>query len=290
MTAMAHREIRLVDSQLLGHSINSGGFFASTNLLLIAAVASVLFGGDQALQGVASIGEAAPTRMLEAKLALVMACLARGLLDFIWSMFTEGNGNRIGRLGAVSAPVDTTAPTISITSPVEGSVFEDEQQIEAGYHCADEADGSGLATWLGTATKLRVKVAEDGEPLVSGTVYLAPDDKHLGVTQDQRAQVSGAAPIQGFRPSANWLFRSVAHAYGRASLSVVLTGMGQDGLDGIRDVHQAGGHVLAQDEATSVIYGMPGVVVGANLAHEVLPLGQIARRLQALFQPGGRTS
>ena len=86
MTAMAHREIRLVDSQLLGHSINSGGFFASTNLLLIAAVASVLFGGDQALQGVASIGEAAPTRMLEAKLALVMACLARGLLDFIWSI------------------------------------------------------------------------------------------------------------------------------------------------------------------------------------------------------------
>ncbi|RKH08808.1 chemotaxis-specific protein-glutamate methyltransferase CheB [Corallococcus sp. CA047B] len=148
--------------------------------------------------------------------------------------------------------------------------------------------GSGLATWLGTATKLPVKVAEDGEPLMAGTVYLAPDDKHLGVTTDHRAQVSGAAPIQGFRPSANWLFRSVARAYGPASLSVVLTGMGQDGLDGIRDVHQAGGRVLAQDEATSVVYGMPAVVVGANLAHEVLPLGQIARRLQALFQPGGK--
>lgn len=86
MTAMAHREVRLVDSQLLGHSINSGGFFASTNLLLIAAVGSVLFGGDQALQGVASIGESAPTNMLEIKLALVLACLARGLLDFIWSI------------------------------------------------------------------------------------------------------------------------------------------------------------------------------------------------------------
>jgi two-component system, chemotaxis family, protein-glutamate methylesterase/glutaminase len=149
--------------------------------------------------------------------------------------------------------------------------------------------GSGLATWLGTSTKLRVKVAEDGEPLVSGTVYLAPDDKHLGVTMDQRAQVSGAAPIQGFRPSANWLFRSVARAYGQTSLALVLTGMGQDGLDGVRDVHQAGGRVFAQDEATSVVYGMPAVVVGANLAHEVLPLGQIARRLQALIQPQGRT-
>ena len=86
MMVMTHREVRIVDSQLMGHTINSAGFFASTNLLLIAAVAGILFGGDQALQGVASIGEAAPTRLLEAKLALVMACLARGLLDFIWSI------------------------------------------------------------------------------------------------------------------------------------------------------------------------------------------------------------
>jgi len=87
MMVMTHREVRIVDSQLMGHTINSGGFFASTNLLLIAAVASVLFGGDQALQGVAAVGaEPAPTRLLEAKLALVLLCLARGLLDFIWSI------------------------------------------------------------------------------------------------------------------------------------------------------------------------------------------------------------
>lgn len=87
MTAMTHREIRLVDSNLMGHTINSGGFFASTNLLLIAAVASVLFGGEQALQGFTSVGaEEVPVRLLEAKLALVLVCLARGLLDFIWSI------------------------------------------------------------------------------------------------------------------------------------------------------------------------------------------------------------
>lgn len=87
MTAMTHREIRLVDSNLLGHTINSGGFFASTNLLLIAAVASVLFGGEQAIEGFASVGaEHVPTRLLEAKLALVLLCLSRGLLDFIWSI------------------------------------------------------------------------------------------------------------------------------------------------------------------------------------------------------------
>jgi len=87
MTAMSHREVRLVDSQLLGHTINSGGFFASTNLLLIAAVASVLFGGQQALEGFASVGaEDVPARLLTAKLALVLVCLSRGLLDFIWSI------------------------------------------------------------------------------------------------------------------------------------------------------------------------------------------------------------
>lgn len=87
MKAMTHREMRLIDSQLMGHSINSASFFASTNLLLIAAVAGILFGGESALQGFAAVGaEAVPTKLLEAKLALVLVCLARGFLDFIWAL------------------------------------------------------------------------------------------------------------------------------------------------------------------------------------------------------------
>ena len=87
MTAMTHREIKLVDSQLMGHSINSASFFASTNLLLIAAVAGILFGGQGALEGVASVGAAGtPIKLLEGKLALVLLCLVRGLLDFIWAL------------------------------------------------------------------------------------------------------------------------------------------------------------------------------------------------------------
>ncbi|WP_296178313.1 DUF599 family protein [uncultured Brevundimonas sp.] len=87
MTAMTHREMRLIDSQLMGHSINSASFFASTNLLLIAAVAGILFGGENALRGFAAVGaEAVPMKILEAKLALVLVCLARGFLDFIWSL------------------------------------------------------------------------------------------------------------------------------------------------------------------------------------------------------------
>lgn len=87
MTAMTHRDIRLLDSQLLGHSINSASFFASSNLLLIAAVSGILFGGEAALNSFAAVGaEAVPIPLLEAKLALVLAALARGLLDFIWSL------------------------------------------------------------------------------------------------------------------------------------------------------------------------------------------------------------
>ena len=87
MSVMTRREIRLVDSQLMGHSINSASFFASTNLLLIAAVAGILFGGEAALRGFAAVGaEAVPLPLLEAKLALILVCLVRGLLDFIWSI------------------------------------------------------------------------------------------------------------------------------------------------------------------------------------------------------------
>ena len=87
MQAMTRREMRLVDSQLLGHSINPASFFASTNLLLIAAVAGILFGGESRLQGFAAVGaEDVPLRMLEGKLALVLICLARGFLDFIWAL------------------------------------------------------------------------------------------------------------------------------------------------------------------------------------------------------------
>lgn len=87
MRSMTHRELKLVDSQLMGHSINSASFFASTNLLLIAAVAGVLFGGENALRGFVAVGaESVPTRLLEAKLALVLVCLTRGFLDFIWAL------------------------------------------------------------------------------------------------------------------------------------------------------------------------------------------------------------
>ena len=87
MRAMTYRQMRLVDSQLMGHTISSASFFASTNLLLIAAVASVLFGGEAAIRGLTAVSQdVAPVKLIEAKLALVLLCLARGLLDFVWAL------------------------------------------------------------------------------------------------------------------------------------------------------------------------------------------------------------
>ena len=139
-----------------------------------------------------------------------------------------------------------------------------------------------LARWLGSATGLRVKVAEAGERLLPGTVYLAPDDQHLGVAPDGAVELAATPPQDGFRPSASHLFRSAAAAYGDSLLAVILTGMGSDGVRGLRAARAAGALVLAQDEASSVIYGMPREAVRAGVVGAVLPLESIGPRLAAL--------
>lgn len=143
------------------------------------------------------------------------------------------------------------------------------QHIAAGFV-------DGLAQWLSGSCDLHVKVAEEGEALRGRTVYLAPDDRHLGTGGDRQVALSHAPAIGGFRPSATHLFHSVARTYGSAAMAVVLTGMGRDGVDGLHAVRAAGGRVLAQDEATSVVYGMPGEAVASGVVDVVLPLAEIA--------------
>lgn len=140
----------------------------------------------------------------------------------------------------------------------------------------------GLAEWLGRACDIRVKVAVHGEPLRRATVYLAPDDCHLGVGAFSRVQLSDAPPIGGFRPSATHLFESVAKSYGPGAACVILTGMGSDGVAGLRAVRAAGGRVVAQDEQTSVVYGMPGEAVRAGVVHRILPVDRVAMHVTDL--------
>ncbi|HKU41966.1 MAG TPA: CheB methylesterase domain-containing protein, partial [Polyangiales bacterium] len=140
----------------------------------------------------------------------------------------------------------------------------------------------GLAAWLAGSSRLSVKVAQAGEPLRAGTVYLAPDDQHMGLRDRHSIEISNAPAINGFRPSASYLFESVAQKYGNAALGLVLTGMGDDGLTGLRTLHAVGGQVLAQDEETSVVFGMPGAAVAAGVSDGTLPLEMIAMRLTRL--------
>jgi len=141
----------------------------------------------------------------------------------------------------------------------------------------------GLASWLNLNAALRVKVAEDREPLLPGVAYLAPDNRHLGVSASQTVLLSCDPPIDGFRPSGTFLFASVARVYGPAAAGLILTGMGRDGVEGLRELHKAGGHIMAQDEETSVVFGMPGEAIASGCTHRVLPLAQIPGYLGQLL-------
>ena len=140
----------------------------------------------------------------------------------------------------------------------------------------------GLVAWLDRTSPHPVRLADDGERLAPGTILIAPDGAHIELTAAGRVRLSRGQPIGGFRPSATRLFLSAADTYGSRALAVVLTGMGGDGLEGVRAIHDAGGVVLAQDEATSVVFGMPGVVVREGLAHEVGPVEGLAATIARL--------
>ncbi|MFA6954337.1 MAG: chemotaxis-specific protein-glutamate methyltransferase CheB [Thermoanaerobaculia bacterium] len=141
----------------------------------------------------------------------------------------------------------------------------------------------GLVSWLSNGSKLEVAIAEDGVVARRGHAYIAPDDRHLLLRDGGTMSLSDALPVRHHRPSGDWLFRSLAASYGTGAVGVILTGMGSDGCDGMREVHAAGGYVLAQDEASCAIFSMPKAVIDEGIASEVLPLGEIPGRLNALL-------
>jgi two-component system chemotaxis response regulator CheB len=145
-------------------------------------------------------------------------------------------------------PPDLPAPIVVVQHIVEGFL-------------------PGLVTWLRSEVPFHVAEAVHGEPLLPGSVYLAPDGHHLEVDSQIRARRNASTRVSGFMPSATVLFRSLATSVGSGATAVVLTGMGRDGCEGARELHAAGGRILAQDESTSVVYGMPRAVADAGIVH-----------------------
>jgi two-component system chemotaxis response regulator CheB len=144
-----------------------------------------------------------------------------------------------------------------------------------------------LAERLAAKSKIEVREGSEGEWLAPGRAWVAPGNYHMVVRPEARGgrlALNQDPPENSCRPAADVLFRSAAEAYGPGVLAVVLTGMGEDGLRGCEKIHAAGGQVLVQDEASSVVWSMPGAVARAGLADQVLPLDQlgpaVVRRLK----------
>jgi two-component system chemotaxis response regulator CheB len=147
-----------------------------------------------------------------------------------------------------------------------------------------------LAQRLDRLVPLSVVESVGDEPLERGRVYIAPGERHLEVVADlggaPRTQLSAGPPENNCRPAVDVLFRSIARTYGQGALGVVLTGMGYDGRRGSEALAGAGGRVIVQDEASSVVWGMPRAVAEAGVADVVLPLDAIGR---ALVERASRT-
>jgi len=190
---------------------------------------------------------------------------------------------RPAKVVAIASSTGGPAALAAILSSLQGGMSAPilvVQHITVGFH-------QGLAEWLDSVSPLSVRLARDGQPLRGGEVLIAPPDSHLGVTTLGTVALSASPPIGSHRPSATHLFRTVAEAFGDGALGVVLTGMGDDGVAGLRALKAARGLVFAQDEATSVLYGMPREAVAQGVVDNVLPLDQMARSIAAACT-GGR--
>ncbi len=155
------------------------------------------------------------------------------------------------------APVTSSAPILIV------------QHVLAGF---DEA----LADWLAQVTQLPVRIATQGMPLRPGVICLAPEGKHLIAQSPHIIGVVETPAIASHRPSGTPLFESVARHFGDGALAVMLTGMGNDGVDGLRAVKSAGGSVLVQSPDTCVVSGMPGAAIARGYADAILPIEELA--------------
>jgi two-component system chemotaxis response regulator CheB len=141
---------------------------------------------------------------------------------------------------------------------------------------------ASLASWLQSLSALPVEVANHNSFPEPGRIYLAPGDNHLSLKSDGRFALDATPGTWRYMPSCDVLLFSVAQTFGKRAVGVVLTGMGDDGADGLRAMYDAGAVTIAQDRATSIVYGMPQEAVARGGVQEILPLPQIAPALKRL--------
>ncbi len=146
------------------------------------------------------------------------------------------------------------------------------QHIDAGF-------ASGFAEWLTSRTGIPVSISNNGDTPVAGRIHMAPGNHHLSVGRDKRIRVTQEPPEGGLRPSVSFLFRSVRQVYGRNALGILLSGMGRDGAVELKSMKDAGSITIAQDEKSSLVFGMPGEACRIGAVCHLLPSGKIAETL-----------
>jgi len=143
---------------------------------------------------------------------------------------------------------------------------------------------SGLKDWLGKECKIKMKIGEDSEDIQPGVAYLAPDDVQMRVTEGGRISLSNEPLHGGHKPSGDILLESVARAYGKGSVGVILTGMGRDGALGMKAIKQFLGKTIAQNEKSCVVFGMPNAAMEMKVIDRALPLERIAEEIGMLVR------
>jgi len=141
---------------------------------------------------------------------------------------------------------------------------------------------SAFANRLDRLCRISVREARDGDRVLPGHAYIAPGDRHLLLARSGAnyvTRIADAPPVSRHRPSVDVLFRSAANSAGKNSIGVILTGMGDDGANGMLEMKQAGAHTIAQDEASCVVFGMPREAIARGGVDEIAPLADIPRRI-----------
>jgi two-component system chemotaxis response regulator CheB len=141
----------------------------------------------------------------------------------------------------------------------------------------------GLVKWLDGECNIQVRIAKDSEEIQPGVAYIAPCGVHMRVEEGGKIQLVNAPPYNGFRPSGDILLSSVGKIYGEDAIGIILTGMGKDGVDGMKTIKQMNGKTIAQDENSCTVFGMPKVAIEMEIIDAVLPLDKIAQKIIGLL-------
>jgi two-component system chemotaxis response regulator CheB len=203
-----------------------------------------------------------PARALEEPAAPKKKRTAYRTTDRLMALGASTGGTEAIREVLEAMPAD--APAILIAQHIPGSF------------------SASFAERLDRCSAMSVSEARDGQPIVAGCAYVAPGGRHLQVERDGahfRCRISDQDPVNRHRPSVDVLFRSVARAAGANAVGAILTGMGDDGALGLKEMREQGATTFAQDEASSVVWGMPGAAVAIGAVSRVLPLERLASEL-----------